>query len=112
MRSPRISLSEKMCTAADDRSFLFPSEMCCFRLHLLELPLDAEANKIDDCVHIYIPIKKHMICSSHNISLRTHFTPQHRDQTIRKRKLRKLLNRENLTKESYTGSWVCLLETE
>ena len=25
---------------------------------------------------------------------------------------RKLLNRENLTKESWTGSWVCLLETK
>ena len=85
MRSTRISLSEKMCTAADDRSFLFPSEMRCFRLHLLELPLDAEPNKIDGCVHIYIPIRKHMICSSHNISLRTHFTPKHRDQTIRKK---------------------------
>ena len=72
MRSPRISLSEKMCTAADDRSFLFPSEMCCFRLHLLELPLDAEANTIDDCVHIYIPIKKHLIRPPLTIHLLEH----------------------------------------
>ena len=58
----------KICGLIMIKAFFLSIRKMLFSVCRCWKALDAEANTIDDCVHIYIAIRKHMICSPQQIS--------------------------------------------